>query len=169
MKVSLIRAALALCAVCALLWLPTRSQSQSASSSDPTVDRSAHIDRGEQLARGALAYRGGRYMRGGSSSARGFDCSGLTQAVYRGWGISIPRTPAAQYQCGTHIAKSELVSGDLVFFQGTCRRGISHVGIYIGNGKFIHAATPREGIIVSALSERYYAQHYAGARRILKH
>ena len=123
------------------------------------------MSRGESVAREALSYRGGRYRWGGTTS-RGFDCSGLTQTVCRNWGLMLPRTSIEQFQQGKPIPKDQLQPGDLVFFKNTYRKGISHVGIYIGEGNFLHAASTSKGIIVTSLSEPHYANRYAGARRI---
>lgn len=117
-----------------------------------------------KLVRTALAYRGARYRRGGTSRG-GFDCSGFTRYVYAKYGVRLPHSSAAQARLGTRISKSELKQGDLVFFH-TYRRGVSHVGIYIGNGNFVHAATYGRGVRVDALSSAYYARRYVGARRI---
>jgi len=95
-----------------------------------------------------------------------FDCSGFTSWVHSQFGISISPGVVEQYRQGTPASRSELAPGDCVFFAGTCRSGISHVGIYIGNGNFIHAANPRSGVKISSLDEDYYASRYAGARRM---
>lgn len=116
--------------------------------------------------RRALRYLGTRYRYGGSSS-RGFDCSGFTAYVYRQYGINLPHNSAAQYRVGKPVRRSELRPGDLVFFRTRGRR-ISHVGIYIGNGKFVHASSARGRVRVDTLNSGYYRQRYAGARRITK-
>jgi cell wall-associated NlpC family hydrolase len=72
-----------------------------------------------------------------------------------------------QYYYGSKISDDQLRPGDLVFFRNTYRHGISHVGIYIGNGNFVHAANPRNGVTVDALDSSYYAEHFAGARRVI--
>ena len=114
----------------------------------------------------AFAYRGARYVRGGMSS-RGFDCSGFVKYLYAGLGIKLPRDSRSQYgQAGTFVSRADLRPGDLLFFAGTYRRGISHVGLYVGDGKFIHASTPRSGVRVDSLNSAYYANHFAGAKRI---
>ncbi len=116
------------------------------------------------LIRTALAYRGIPYVFGGSSP-RGFDCSGFTRYIYRKKGIYLPHNADAQFHMGTPVSKSHLRPGDLVFFH-TVAPGISHVGMYIGNDKFIHASSPNlGGVRVDSLSEAYYERAYRGARR----
>jgi len=126
-----------------------------------------HPDKvGAQVVSQALSYRGTRYRFGGTTK-RGLDCSGLVARVYedlkrkRG-----PRVSSALDRSGKPVALSNLRPGDLVFFKNTYRRGISHVGIYAGHNKFVHAADHRHGVIVTALSDPYFQLHYAGARRL---
>ena len=104
------------------------------------------------------------YLWGGESM-KGFDCSGLVQYVFQKNGISLGRTVKKQYNAGTPISKSQLKPGDLVFFQNTYTTGLSHVGIYIGNGEFIHASS--DGVMTSKLSNTYWSSHDYGACRIL--
>lgn len=112
----------------------------------------------------AQNYMGVPYVWGGTSPS-GFDCSGFTQYVMRKCGYSINRTAAAQYSNGSYVSYDNLQSGDLVFFANTYSAGgITHVGIYIGGGQFIHAANG--GVKISSLSESYYSSRYYGARRI---
>jgi cell wall-associated NlpC family hydrolase len=96
----------------------------------------------------------------------GFDCSGFTQYIFAQSDISLPRTTTDQYKRGTYVEKSELQPGDLVFFANTYRKGISHVGIYIGDGNMIHASSSK-GITIASLSSNYNQSHYYGARRII--
>lgn len=117
-----------------------------------------------QIVSEAKKYIGVPYLWGGTTPG-GFDCSGFTQYVLKQCGISIPRTTELQYTFGTYISKSQLQPGDLVFLQNTYREGISHVGIYIGNGQMIHASSSK-GVTVSNLSTSYYTQHYYGARQL---
>jgi len=128
----------------------------------PIVDRHRF---GREIVHTAYTYRGARYRRGGLSS-RGFDCSGFVKYVYATKGISLPHSSRDMYSCGTPVAKSDLREGDVVFFANTYRRGISHVGMYIGNGEFIHASTSRGGVRVDKLDDAYFRNKYAGARRI---
>lgn len=104
----------------------------------------------------------------GGSTARGFDCSGFTGYVFKKMGIDLPRRSVDQASEGTKIAKADLKSGDLVFFDtsGKNNGGITHVGIYVGDGKFAHASTSR-GVVVDALDSSYYKPRFVTARRVL--
>lgn len=121
-------------------------------------------DRGARIVSIAYNYVGYRYVYGGSSP-RGFDCSGFTSYVYRSVGISLGRSASAQYYSGTHVSRANLQPGDLVFFANTYKPGISHVGIYVGNGRFINAANESTGVTVSNLNSSYWSSHYFGATR----
>ncbi len=113
----------------------------------------------------AKKYLGAPYRYGGSSVKTGIDCSAYTQLVYKEAGVSIPRTTGTQMNTGKAVAKSNLQTGDLVFFN-TSGKGVSHVGIYIGSNSFIHASTSR-GVTITSLSDPYYwGSKYIGARRI---
>ncbi|HZT41868.1 MAG TPA: C40 family peptidase [Chthonomonadaceae bacterium] len=127
---------------------------------------SRSLSRGQYLARTALSYRGVPYRWGGRSSRTGFDCSGLVQAVCAKWGIYLPRVARAQYKVGDPVKPENLQPGDLVFFKNTYRHGLSHVGIYIGQGCFIHAPGRGKAVMVSRLDESYYKNHWAGARHL---
>ena len=120
---------------------------------------------GAQILAEVQRYLGARYVSGGASPA-GFDCSGLVYFVLKQLGCSPYRTPVDQYKHGISVAKSELKAGDIVFFAGTGAAGISHVGIYAGNGQFIHAPNSRSAVSYSDLISGYWADHYYGARRI---
>ena len=109
----------------------------------------------------ALSLRGIPYVFGGTSRS-GFDCSGYTQYVFRGSGISLPRTAAEQFRVGSSVSRAQLQSGDLVFFT-TYASGASHVGIYIGGGSFVSASN--NGVSISSLDSGYYATRYLGGRR----
>ncbi len=115
------------------------------------------------LTHAALRFLGTPYVFGGTSTT-GFDCSGFTQHVFAMLGLSIPRTADAQYYAGGRI-RGSMRPGDLVFFQ-TYEPGPSHVGIYIGNGNFVHASSSH-GVMVSSLSNSYWAARYLGAKRVI--
>ncbi|MBI2297502.1 MAG: C40 family peptidase [Armatimonadetes bacterium] len=128
-------------------------------------DRPAARGLGDRLVLTAMAYLGTPYSRGGSSRG-GVDCSGLVYMVCRANGISMPRTSRDQYGVGHRVSGGNLRPGDIVFFKDTYRSGISHVGIYIGDNKFVHAVRPGRGVSVTSLSDSYYASHWAGAYRV---
>ncbi|MNI27301.1 Murein DD-endopeptidase MepS/Murein LD-carboxypeptidase precursor [compost metagenome] len=99
------------------------------------------------------------------TTEKGFDCSGFTAYVFAQFNIDLPHQSKSQNQEGNKVEKSDLRSGDLVFFN-TDGKGISHVGIYLGDGEFVHSASDK-GVMKSKLSESYYAKRYVSARRIL--
>ena len=95
------------------------------------------------------------------------DCSGLVSRVWTDLKMKrIPRASSALYNSGRPIHLAELRPGDLVFFKNTYKRGISHVGVYAGSNKFVHAAGHHQGVTMARLSDPYYQLHYAGARRL---
>lgn len=118
----------------------------------------------------AVQFVGYRYRWGGSSPSTGFDCSGLVAYVYRQFGVNLPRTAAAQFNTayGVSVGPMEnLAPGDLMFFRNTGgRRGISHVAIYIGGGRMVHAMTPRYGVQISSIWGDYWTSRYYGAIRV---
>lgn len=114
----------------------------------------------------ALRYIGTPYVWG-ATGGRGFDCAGLVQRVYSDLGLPLPRTSREQFFIGVEVASDDLRPGDLVFFRDTYRKGISHVGIYAGNGIFIHSSSSRRRVLAEPLSSPYYVARYAGARRII--
>ncbi|WP_291184443.1 C40 family peptidase [Dokdonella sp.] len=117
------------------------------------------------LADFAMTLRDIRYRRGGSEPSTGFDCSGFVRYVYKhALGKELPQNSASQYQTGTQIARNEMKTGDLVFFRIKGKR-ISHVGIYLGEGRFIHAPSTGKRISVSELNEGYWAKRFVGAKR----
>jgi len=121
---------------------------------------------GAQILAEAQKYLGTPYVSGGASPS-GFDCSGFVYYVLKQLGFSPNRTPAAQFNQGTAVSKENLQVGDIVFFAGTYTSGISHVGIYAGNGQFIHSPNSRSTVSYSDLTSGYWANHYHGARRMV--
>lgn len=131
-----------------------------------SVSRSGSSATGSRVIAKAAQYLGTPYRYGGASPG-GFDCSGFTSYVFQQFGISLNRSAAGQYGQGSAVSKASLIAGDLVFFN--TYGGVSHVGIYTGNGEFIHSSSPQSGgVIYSALSESYYASRYVGARRVIR-
>ena len=119
---------------------------------------------GRKLISTSMQYIGVPYVFGGTSPY-GFDCSGFVQYVFAKCGISLPRTADVQFEVGTPVSTTDLRPGDAVFFE-TYTYGASHVGIYIGDGNFIHASSSR-GVTISSLGSSYYSAHYLGARRMM--
>lgn len=107
---------------------------------------------------------GTKYVSGGTSTS-GFDCSGFTMYVFSQIGIKLPHQSGSQYRMGEAVSRSELRAGDLVFFN-TNGKGVSHVGIYVGDGKFAHASSSK-GVTITSLSDSYYVNRYVGAKRIM--
>lgn len=117
------------------------------------------------IAGAALKYLGAPYVWGGSSPS-GFDCSGFVWHAARQAGKSISRGMLGEYNSGSHPSRDELKPGDLVFFQNTYSPGLSHNGIFIGNGQFVHAADEAAGVTISSLSAAYWSSHWFGATRL---
>ena len=140
----------------------TSSRSQEEPRSATTTTTSASSNNVVQVAE---SYAGSKYVSGGSSPS-GFDCSGFTQYVYGKCGITLSRTSYTQATQGTAVNKSELQPGDLLLFHYYGSSSIGHVGIYVGNGKFIHAANSNRGVVYDSIESGYYADNYAGARRL---
>ena len=121
-------------------------------------------DMGAIAARTAERFVGIPYKWGGDNVVDGMDCSGFVRAVYNLCGLSIPRTSRDQFTAGDLVIKENLKDGDLVFF-GASVDAINHVGIYVGNGKFVHAPRRGEEIRVSEVNESYFERRFVGARR----
>ena len=110
---------------------------------------------------------GVKYRYGGTSPSRGFDCSGLVQYSHKAAGIKLPRTTGQQYKHAKWIARKYLKAGDLVFFKTSVSRSVSHVGIYLGNNKFIHAPSSGKRVKISSMKERYWRKRFTGGGRVL--
>lgn len=131
------------------------------------IRRSGKGDLREELIVTARRFLGIPYLWGGTDAQDGFDCSGLTMATYRLNGLKLPRTSRDQFCAGKPVEKNQLRKGDLVFFATNGGKTISHVGLYIGDGKFIHAPRRGKDVCITSLSSRYYQKRYMGARSYL--
>jgi cell wall-associated NlpC family hydrolase len=108
----------------------------------------------------AKRFIGVRYVYGGSSPRSGFDCSGFVRYVYAHFGVSLPHSSYAQFGDGRRVSRSSLRPGDLVFFDG-----VGHVGLYVGNGRFIHAPHTGTRVQITSLAG-WYSSRFSGARRL---
>jgi hypothetical protein len=118
----------------------------------------------EEIVKTARSFIGVPYLWGGADADTGFDCSGLTMTIYQLNGLDLPRTSLEQADAGVPVDRDNLSKGDLIFFRTTGIGKVSHVGIYTGNGLFIHAPGKGKNIRLDHLSRDYYRQRYAGAR-----
>jgi cell wall-associated NlpC family hydrolase len=116
------------------------------------------------VARTAERFVGIPYRWGGDNVVEGMDCSGFVRAVYNLCGVNIPRTSWEQFRVGENVGGDDLMDGDLVFF-GASADQVNHVGIYIGNGRFVHAPRRGDDIKISSLDETYFAKRFVGAKR----
>lgn len=130
----------------------------------PAPSRSDEHDMGYIAARTAERFVGIPYQWGGNTVVDGLDCSGFAKAVYNLCGVNIPRTSREQFKAGNPVSRADLKDGDLVFF-GSSEAHINHVGIYIGNGKFVHAPRRGEEIRTASIEESYFERRFMGARR----
>ena len=137
-------------------------------SPDKTLSAPASSDdqRGVALAEAALQLVGYPYRWGGTSPARGFDCSGLAVFVFGKFGFDLPRTASEQGTSGRQVERHAIAAGDLLVFQNTYKAGPSHSGVYLGDGRFVHANDERTGVIVNSLTDRYWATRFYVARRL---
>ncbi|MDM0081036.1 MULTISPECIES: C40 family peptidase [Variovorax] len=128
--------------------------------------RQTVADRTSDLVVTAIGFLGVPYRRGGNTAETGFDCSGFVRAMYtQTVGHLLPRRAEEQAAATQKIDRSELKPGDLVFFN-TMRRAFSHVGIYVGEGKFIHSPKPGAQVRVEDMSGSYWQRRFSGARRV---
>ena len=140
------------------------SSGSSGSGSSSSGSSSSGSSTGSKIVAKAKQYLGVPYKWGGSDPS-GFDCSGFVYYVLRSMGINVSRTQTAMYAQGTPVSKSDLQPGDVVFFQNTYKAGLSHVGIYVGDGQFIHAPSSGKVVSYANLYTDYYIAHYYGAAR----
>lgn len=118
----------------------------------------------EKIIKTAQSFIGLPYLWGGTSADRGFDCSGLALAVYQINGLDLPRSSAEQFQTGVPVEREDLKKGDLLFFAGSGSGKINHVGIYMGEGRFIHAPGRGKKVCSDSLDLPYFRNAYRGAR-----
>lgn len=129
--------------------------------------RQTVTDKASNLVVTSLGFLGVPYKRGGNSADTGFDCSGFVKAMYEQTiGLVLPRRAEQQAAATEAIDRDELRPGDLVFFN-TLRRTFSHVGIYVGDGKFIHSPKPGAEVRVESMGVSYWSRRFDGARRVL--
>ena len=128
------------------------------------IQRTGKGDLRKDLVQTASGFLGVPYRWGGTDREDGFDCSGLTMVCYRLNGLDLPRVSRSQFRKGRPVAKADLKPGDLVFFATHGGRRVSHVGIYIGQGKFIHAPRTGKTVRVARLSNPYFERTFVGAR-----
>jgi cell wall-associated NlpC family hydrolase len=121
----------------------------------------------EEIVKTARDFVGVPYLWGGSASDKGFDCSGLTMTVYQLNGLDLPRSSREQYETGIPVERDHLSNGDLVFFSTSSSNKASHVGVYAGDGRFIHAPGRGKTIRVDFLSGSYFKKRYLGGRSYL--
>jgi len=133
----------------------------------PALDR-VEVGLRDKVVRSAMRFLGTPYRWGGPSAETGFDCSGLTMTAYRLNGLELPRASAEQYAAGQAVSRGGLKAADLVFF-ATGREGRpSHVGLYVGEGRFVHAPGSGKVVRIDELSQDYYARRFLGARSYLE-
>lgn len=161
------------CALLAGLWLCNPARASDITDIDmrpqPSSTRSKlqqFTDRASELAVSAMGMIGIHYKYGGNNPENGLDCSGLVRYVFKdAWGVNVPRTAAELSRSGEKIDKQDLKPGDLVFYN-TLRRSFSHVGIYLGDNKFIHAPSTGGKVRIESMDLAYWKSRFNGARRI---
>ncbi|SFA76902.1 NlpC/P60 family protein [Collimonas sp. OK607] len=161
------------CALIATLLLCTPARASDITDIDPRPQASStrtklqqFTDRASDLAVSAMGMIGIHYKYGGNSPENGLDCSGLVRYVFKdAWGVNVPRTAAELSRSGEKVDKQDLKPGDLVFYN-TLRRSFSHVGIYLGDNKFIHAPSTGGKVRIESMDLAYWKSRFNGARRI---
>jgi len=133
-------------------------------SGGPSTSLHSYSIYGERAAAHVQKFIGTRYQYGGDRPSRGFDCSGLVQYSYKLAGLDVPRNTRHQFRSTRRVATNKLRRGDLLFFHQEGKRN-SHVGIYIGNSRFVHAPSSGKRVKISTLKNRYWRRHLASARR----
>ena len=129
-----------------------KAQQQKKNNTSVSATYKATNVNGQAVVNYAKQFNGNPYKHGGTSLTNGADCSGFTQSVYRHFGIDLPRNPVAQASVGKYVSINNIQPGDLVFYSGNGGKSITHVAIYVGNNKIIHARTPSKGIGITPLT-----------------
>jgi cell wall-associated NlpC family hydrolase len=162
------------CCMILLLLAASPAAAQLLFNDDTGIQQSTNVvdtqrtDNLQDILLNALSLKGVRYQYGGTSPDSGFDCSGFVRYVFReAANISLPHNARAISQLGDIISRQQLQPGDLVFYN-TMKSAFSHVGIYLGNNRFIHAPSSGGGIRIVDMDEAYWAKRFDGARRILQ-
>lgn len=144
--------------------VPKKNRDERAGEAEAPDQTRARNDMGAIAARTAERFVGIPYRWGGDTVVDGMDCSGFARAVYNLCGVNIPRSSKEQFKVGDNVSKVDLKDGDLVFF-GNSETEINHVGIYIGDGRFVHAPRRGDDIKISGIEEAYFTKRFIGAKR----
>lgn len=148
-------------------WISTKNVTGSRVMNQLDAVRHDVVDKTSVLVATAMDLLGAPYRRGGTSAETGFDCSGFVRSIYsQTIGLMLPRSANQQAAATQTIDKKELKPGDLVFFN-TMRRTFSHVGIYIGDGKFVHSPRTGQTVRVESMQATYWKKRFDGARRVV--
>jgi cell wall-associated NlpC family hydrolase len=150
------------CCACALVLAFSATSAMAAPLDTPIPQPSP----GAELANFAEQYVGSPYRWGGASPS-GFDCTGFVMWVYSQFGVAMPHNEAGQLASGERVGADDLQPGDVLIFANTYRAGLSHAGIYLGDGQFVHAVDERHGVMVSALWDNYWGPRLVGASRAM--
>jgi peptidoglycan endopeptidase LytE len=134
---------------------------------DLSKNTELRVDGIKELKKSAYGFLGTRYRFGGSSRSGGIDCSSFVQKVFRELEVSLPRTAREQFEVGSSVAPGDLQKGDLIFFS-TYASYASHVGIYLGGNRMIHASSRDRRVVISPMNTTYYRSRFLGAKRITK-
>jgi cell wall-associated NlpC family hydrolase len=149
-------------------FITLKNGAKPANTTTTTAQSEAGSSKAAQIIAYAKQYIGTPYVYGGTNLNTGVDCSGFTYCIFKNNGVTINRSSREQYKNGVSVNKSDLQPGDLVFFNTGGNTAISHVGMYIGNGQYIHSTDGgNKGVCISNLSDSYSAKTYYGARRVL--
>jgi cell wall-associated NlpC family hydrolase len=162
LKLILVASAALLLGACAAGPLP---RPEPTAAQPALIAATAERNSGREAADLALALVGTPYRYGGADPAQGFDCSGLVHYVYRQLGRAVPRRAQDQFRVADKIGLQQLSAGDLMFFQDEAK--LAHVGIYVGDGLFVHAPATGRIVSVASLSSTYYQEHLVGVGRLL--